>query len=471
MKLTFRGAVGDVTGSMHQLDVDNERFLLDCGLYQGRRSEARKRNRELPFPADSVTGVLLSHAHIDHSGNLPSLVRNGFSGPIYATPATADLCDKMLRDSAHIQEKDAEFLNRRRSRRRRIDPNLDPDAVEPLYTMVDAENTIPLFRQVDYKTPTVVSERLSYESYDAGHMLGSSSLVLHLKNGRNPLRLGFSGDIGRPGLPIIRDPQTPPPVDYLIMESTYGGRLHHSGQDVRQKLADIVRRTFERGGKVIVPAFAVGRTQQLVMLLNELTHEQKIPDAPIFVDSPLAVNVTEVFRAHPECYDAETREYLLDQRDPFAFGRLRYVRDVEESKALNDIPYPFIVLAASGMCEAGRILHHLRRHIPDPRNTVLITGYQAEHTLGRRILEGRREVSIFGDPTPLRAEVAKINELSGHADQNELLAWLKPLAPELKRVFLVHGEPSQSQALAEAIQERFGLDVVLPKPGQSFTLS
>ncbi|MEZ5363598.1 MAG: MBL fold metallo-hydrolase [Bryobacterales bacterium] len=463
--------MGDVTGSMHQVDVDGERFLLDCGLYQGRRSEARKRNRELPFPADSVAGVLLSHAHIDHSGNLPSLVRNGFSGPIYATPATADLCDKMLRDSAHIQEKDAEFLNRRRSRRRRLDPNLDPDAIEPLYTMVDAENTIPLFRQVGYKTPTVVSERLSYESYDAGHMLGSSSLVLHLKNGRNPLRLGFSGDVGRPGLPIIRDPQTPPPVDYLIMESTYGGRLHRAGQDVRQKLADVVRRTFERGGKVIVPAFAVGRTQQLVMLLNELTHEQKIPEAPIFVDSPLAVNVTEVFRAHPECYDAETREYLLDQRDPFAFGRLRYVRDVEESKALNDIPYPFIVLAASGMCEAGRILHHLRRHIPDPRNTVLITGYQAEHTLGRRILEGRREVPIFGDPTPLRAEVAKINELSGHADQHELLAWLKPLVPELKRIFLVHGEPAQSQALADAIGERFGVEAVLPKPGQSFTLS
>ena len=470
MKLTFRGAVGDVTGSMHQVDVDGQRFLLDCGLYQGRRAEARKRNRELPFPADSVNGVLLSHAHIDHSGNLPSLVRYGFSGPIYATPATADLCDKMLRDSAYIQEKDAEFLNRRRSRRRRIDPRLDPDAVEPIYTMEDAEKTIPLFRQVDYKTPTVLSERLSYESYDAGHMLGSSSVVLHLRKGRDPVRLGFSGDIGRPGLPIIRDPQTPPPVDYLIMESTYGGRLHRSGQDVKQKLADIVRRTFERGGKVIVPSFAVGRTQQLVLLLNQLTHEGHIPDAPIFVDSPLAVNVTEVFRAHPECYDAEARQYLLDQRDPFAFGRLRYVRDVEESKALNDIPYPFIVLAASGMCEAGRILHHLRRHIPDPRNTVLITGYQAEHTLGRRILEGRREVSIFGDPTPLRAQVEKLNELSGHADQSELVAWLKPLAGELKRIFLVHGETSQSEALAAAIRERFGVETLLPQAGQTFAL-
>ena len=448
MKLTFRGAVGDVTGSMHQIDVDGERFLLDCGLYQGRRKEARKRNRELPFAPDSIDAVLLSHAHIDHSGNLPSLVRGGFSGEIYTTSATVDLCDKMLRDSAYIQEKDAEYLNRRRSRRRRIDPGLNGDAVEPIYTMKDAEDTIPLFRAVDYKTPTVLSERLSYESYDAGHMLGSSSLVLHLRNGQNPIRLGFSGDIGRPGLPIIRDPQTPAPVDYLIMESTYGGRLHRRQQDVRQKLADVVRRTFERGGKVIVPAFAVGRTQQLVLLLNELTHEGRIPEAPIFVDSPLAVNVTEVFQEHPECYDADTREYLLDQRDPFAFGRLRYVRDVEESKALNDIPYPFIVLAASGMCEAGRILHHLKRYAPDPKSTVLITGYQAEHTLGRRILEGRREISIFGNSTPLRAEVAKLNELSGHADQRELLTWLEPLAPELKRIFLVHGDPAQSEALA-----------------------
>ena len=471
MKLTFRGAVGDVTGSMHQIDLDGERYLLDCGLYQGRRKEARKRNREMPFSPDSVSHVLLSHAHIDHSGNLPSLVRGGFSGGIYTTPATADLCDKMLRDSAHIQERDAEFLNRRRSRRRRIDPELDPEAVEPLYTMKDAENTIPLFQQVDYKTPTTLSERLSFESYDAGHMLGSSSLVLHVRNGRNPIRLGFSGDIGRPGLPIIRDPQTPAPVDYLIMESTYGGRLHRRSEDVRKKLADVVRRTFERGGKVIVPAFSVGRTQQLVLLLHELTHEGRIPEAPIFVDSPLAVNVTEVFREHPECYDADTREYLLDQRDPFAFGRLRYVRNVEESKALNDIPYPFIVLAASGMCEAGRILHHLRRYAPDPRSTVLITGYQAEHTLGRRILERRPEVKIFGDPTPLRAEVAKLNELSGHADQRELLAWLEPIAGELKKIFLVHGDPAQSQALADAIRERYDVEAILPEPGESFTLT
>ena len=471
MQLTFRGAVGDVTGSLHQLDVDGQRLLLECGLYQGRRAEARHRNRNFPFSCDSVHAVLLSHAHIDHSGNLPSLVRGGFAGPIYATSATVDLCGAMLRDSAHIQEKDAEFLNRRRSRRRRIDPQFDQETVEPLYTMEDAARTIPLFRRVDYKTPTILSERLSYESYDAGHMLGSSSLVLHLRNGRDPIRLAFSGDIGRPGLPIIRDPETPPPVDYLIMESTYGGRLHQRGEDVRQKLADVVRRTFERGGKVIVPSFAVGRTQQLVLLLHELAHEGRIPDAPIFIDSPLAVNVTEVYRAHPECFDADTRGYLLDQRDPFAFGRLRYVRDVEESKALNDIRYPYVVIAASGMCEGGRILHHLLRHIPDPRNTVLITGYQAEHTLGRRILEGRREVPIFGEPTRLRAEVVKINELSGHADQRELLAWLEPIASGLKRIFLVHGEPSQAEALAVAIRERFGVETLLPESGQTFTLA
>lgn len=471
MKLTFRGGVGAVTGSLHQIDVDGERVLLDCGLFQGKRAESRKRNREFPFPPESATRVVLSHAHIDHSGNLPSLVRGGYSGPIYATPATTDLCEAMLRDSAHIQEKDAEYLNRRRARRRRVDPGYDAGRVEPLYTKEDAEQALSLFRSVDYKTPTALTARLSFESYDAGHILGSSSVLLHMRNGRNPIRLVFSGDIGRPGLPIIRDPQPPKEADYLIMESTYGGRLHQREQDVKRRLTDIVRRVAGRGGKLIVPAFAVGRTQQLVLLLNELTNQGEIPDLPIYVDSPLATNATKVYKAHPECFDSETRAHLLDQREPFAFGRLRYVRDVEESKGLNEIPYPFIVISASGMCEAGRVLHHLRRHIPDDRSAVLITGYQAEHTLGRRLLERREEVSIFGDKIPLRAEVHKLNELSAHADQKELLEWLEPMASSLKRIFLVHGEPAQSEALAAVIGERYKIPVTLPAQGQSFDLT
>ena len=472
MKLTFRGAVETVTGSMHELTVDGQRILLDCGLFQGRRKEARERNSRLPFPGNAVDGVVLSHAHIDHSGNLPSLVKSGFWGPIYATPATVDLCDAMLKDSGHIHEKDAEFLNRRRSRWRRIDPNADGGPIEPLYTKQDAENTMPLFKRVDYRTPTALTETLSYESYDAGHMLGSSSVVLEQRNGRGAVRLLFSGDIGRPGLPIIRDPQPmPAEVDYLIIESTYGGRLHRAEGEVKDKLADTVRRTAERGGKLIVPSFAVGRAQQLVLLLHELTLERRIPELPIFVDSPLATNVTEVFRAHPECFDEETRKFLLEERDPFAFGRLRYTRNVEESKALNDLTYPFIVISASGMCESGRVLHHLKNSVPDPRNTVLITGYQAENTLGRKLLEKRHEVPIFGVPYRLRAEVVKLNELSGHADQRELLQWMKPFAHRLKGLFLVHGEREQSLAFQVAVKERYGLDAVLPAVGQTVELT
>lgn len=472
MKLTFRGAVETVTGSMHELTVDGQRILLDCGLFQGRRKEARERNSRLPFRGDSVDGVVLSHAHIDHSGNLPSLVKSGFSGPIHATPATVDLCDAMLKDSGHIHEKDAEFLNRRRSRRRRIDPDADGGEIEPLYTKQDAENTMPLFKRVDYRTTTALTETLRYEAYDAGHMLGSSSVVLHQRRGSGAVRLAFSGDVGRPGLPIIRDPQLlPADVDYLIIESTYGGRLHRGEGETKDKLAEIVKRTAERGGKLIVPSFAVGRTQQLVLLLHQLTLERRIPELPIFVDSPLATNVTEVFRAHPECYDAETRKFLLEEGDPFAFGRLRYTRSVEESKALNDLTYPFVVISASGMCESGRVLHHLRHNVSDPRNTVLITGYQAQHTLGHKLLEKRRDVPIFGVPVRLRADVVKLNELSGHADQRELLQWMQPFAKRLKGVFLVHGEREQSSAFQVAIKERYGLDAVLPEVGQTVELT
>lgn len=471
MRITFRGAARTVTGSQHQIDLDGKRFLLDCGLFQGRRKEARERNSRFAFEPSSVDAVVLSHAHIDHSGALPSLVKRGFEGPIFTTPATADLCRTMLLDSAHIQEKDAEYLNKRRKRRRRVDEDYEFDLVEPLYVKADAERTIQRFQEVDYREPTQLSERLSYECYDAGHILGSSAITLYVRNGPEPLRIVFSGDIGRPGLPIIRDPQKVPPADYLIMESTYGGRLHRQGQDVKAQLKRVVRQTVGGGGKLIVPAFAVGRTQQLVIMLNELMRDGEVPDVPVFVDSPLATNATQVYRDHPECYDAEAREHLLDQRDPFAFGRLRYTRDVQESKALNDISYPFIVIAASGMCEAGRILHHLRNYIPDPRNTVLITGFQAEHTLGRKLLERHAEVPIFGDPIPLRATVEKLNELSAHADQRELLQWLEPITPKLKRIFLVHGEPEQAELLARAIKERYDIEASIPGPGDTFEIS
>lgn len=470
MRLTFRGAARSVTGSMHELQIDGRRYLLDCGLYQGRRRESYDRNRRLPVPGASVDGVVLSHCHIDHSGNLPSLVKNGFEGPIYSTYATVDLCRSMLPDSAHIQEKDAEFVNKRHERRHSLLKNHEYEPVEPLYTAADVERTLPLFEGVAYRAPTRLNDRLIYEAYDAGHVLGSSSLVLtHERNGR-AVTLAFSGDVGRRNLPIIRDPQPLPPVDYLIMESTYGNRLHKSDEIVVQKIAKVVHRTAERGGRVIVPAFAVGRTQQLVLILHQLTESRQIPPIPIYVDSPLAVNVTEVFRRHTECYNAETAEFLWDGQDPFGFQRLRYVRDVSESKALNDLRGPFVVISASGMCETGRILHHLRNGIEDPRNTILITGFQAEHTLGRKLVDRHLEVSIFGEPMRVRAEVVTLNDLSGHADQGELLRWIKPIAPRLRRVFLVHGEPEQSEPLAAMLREFLGLDTVVPSAGDSFEL-
>jgi metallo-beta-lactamase family protein len=471
MKITFWGAVGTVTGSMHEVRIGGGNYILDCGLYQGRRKEARERNANLPFRADSIEAVVLSHAHIDHSGNLPTLVKNGFQGPIYATPATVDLCVPMLRDSAHIQEKDAQFVTKRFHRRRALDPEAKDGAVPPLYSAEDAEATLPLFRPVQLSTEHELGPGASYQAINAGHMLGSSAVVVSERVNGKELRLGFSGDLGRPGLPIIRDPAPLPEVDWLILESTYGGRLHKDDEVVINKLASVVERTCARGGKIIVPAFAVGRTQQLVLLLHELFDSGRIPRIPIFVDSPLAVETTEVFRKHSELYDEEAAQFLSKGEDPFGFKRLRYIRDVNESKALNDLRGPFLVISASGMCEAGRILHHLRNNIENPRNTILITGFQAENTLGRKLVDKQQEVAIFGEPMRVRAEVETINELSGHADQREILEWIKPVVKKLQRIFLVHGEPTQSAALAQAIHDRYGIEPVIPTRGQSFDLN
>jgi metallo-beta-lactamase family protein len=445
---------------MHVLEADGKRYLLDCGMFQGRRKEAEKRNRDFPFAASSIDAVVLSHAHIDHSGRLPLLVKSGFHGPIYTTPATIDLCDAMLRDTGHIAESDAEFVNRKHP---------DDPPVEPLYTVEDAAEAMQYFRPVPLHKPTNLGGKLTMESYDAGHILGSSSIVLT----DGMVRLAFSGDVGRPGLPIIRDPEPLPPVDYLIMESTYGGRKHPQSSEAIGQLAAIVNRTVGRGGRLIVPAFAVGRTQQLVLMLHQLMNEKRIPSLPIFVDSPLAVNVTDVFRAHPECFNEETNEFLHggnDGNDPFGFKRLTYIRDVNESKKLNDRKGPFLVISASGMCEAGRILHHLRNGIGDSRNTILLTGYQAENTLGRKLHDGWKTVRIFGIPAQVEAEVAALEALSAHADAGELLDWMKPMAASLKKVFLVHGEPEQSAALAESIHARYGLEAIPAAAGRNFQL-
>jgi metallo-beta-lactamase family protein len=463
MKLIFWGAARTVTGSMHQLAADGKSYLLDCGMYQGHRKDAEQRNRHFPFPPSSIEAVLLSHAHIDHSGNLPLLVKNGFSGPIYATPATADLAEPMLLDTAHIQEKDVEFLNKRKQLR-------GEGEIEPLYTTEDAEQTLPLFQQVPYYTPKQLSANLSYEAHDAGHILGSSTILLRSTESGREVRLLFSGDVGRPSLPIIRNPEPPPAAEYLIMESTYGGRSHEEEGLVKEKLADVVNRTAARGGKLIVPAFAVGRAQQLALLLHELSDENRIPNIPAFVDSPLAVRVTEVFRKHPECFNDQTRQFLDNGIDPFGFTRLTYIQEASESKKLNSLSGPCIIISPSGMCEAGRILHHLRNNLDNPRTTVLITGYQAENTLGRKLLDGWPEVKVFGEPIRVRASIESLQALSAHADQGELITWMKPLAGTLKKVFLVHGEPVAAEALQTAIQHEYGVETVLPGWGESFPL-
>jgi len=464
MKLTFWGAARTVTGSMHEVTVDGQRWLLDCGLYQGRRQEAFERNRNLPFPARNISGVVLSHAHIDHSGNLPTLGKAGFSGSVYAAPGTGDLCDAMLRDSAFLQEKDAEFVNKRQSRRR------NGKEIDPLYRIEDAAKIMEAFHKVPYREERALSDSLGFEFSDAGHLLGSAvTRIEHRHNGRR-VRLVFSGDLGRKGMPLLRDPEPCPEGDYLILESTYGGRLHKEEAAVEEKLAGVVNRTAERGGKVIIPAFAVGRTQQIVWMLHQLSDRNAIPRIPVFVDSPLAINATEVFRRHRECYDEETARFLEQGEDPLSFGMLKYIREAADSKKLNDLHGPMIIISASGMCEAGRILHHLRNNIGDPRNTVLIVGFQAEHTLGRKLVEEHQEVPIFGEPMRLRAQVVTINELSGHADRKGLVEWIQPVARGFRRVFLVHGELAEAEVLASLIRVSCGLDVVIPQRGQSFGL-
>ncbi|MDX1494338.1 MAG: MBL fold metallo-hydrolase, partial [Longimicrobiales bacterium] len=448
MRLTFWGAAQTVTGSLHMLEVEGGRLFMDCGLYQGRRSEARQFNNEFPADPRTVDAVLLSHAHIDHSGLLPKLYREGFRGRVFATPATRDLCASMLPDSAHIQEKDAEWVNRRERRQGR-------DRVEPLYDQADAAGVMEHFEDVGYRERFTPLPGVQVEYRDAGHILGSASMMLTVQEGGRTVKVGFTGDVGRPERPILRDPQPMEDCDYLICESTYGGRVHEPRDQAKQRLAHVVGHTARRGGKVIIPAFAVGRTQEIVHRLDELANAGQLPDIPVYVDSPLAVNVTDVFRRHPECYDDALLEYMEDDADPFGFRRLTYIRDVEESKKLNTSRLPMVIISASGMCEAGRILHHLRNNVEDPRNTVMIVGYCAPHTLGRRIVERRREIKIFGEPHRLRAEVEVMNAYSAHADEPELVDFVSQMDPKrMKRVFLVHGDPARQLALYDALSEK-----------------
>jgi metallo-beta-lactamase family protein len=448
MKITFHGAAQTVTGSRHMVSLNGHRILLDCGLFQGRRKETYSRNLNFTFEPTSVDAVILSHAHIDHCGNLPNLVKQGFDGPIHATHATAHLTDIMTKDSAHIQEADADYVNKKRARR-------GEEPIEPLYTIEDAVQAAKHLVRQDYQASFEAAPGMVATLVDAGHILGSAGIVLELEEKGRKVRLMFSGDIGRLDLPILRDPVLPENVDYLIMECTYGDRSHNPPNKAYDDLRAVVSRTVARGGKVIIPAFAVGRTQTLVYYLHQMIERQEIPRIPVFVDSPLAINVTEIFRAHPECFDEETLEFMM--MDPhgsvFGFDMLTYTRSVEESKAINDLDEPTIIISASGMAEVGRILHHLRNNIHDRRNTVLITSWMAPHTLGRRLVEGRKKVKIFGEKHRVVAEVVKINGLSAHADQDFLLTYALAVKDCVKRIFLVHGEKKPAQVLKKKLIE------------------
>ncbi len=467
MKVQFLGAVRTVTGSMHLLTVNGSRILLDCGLVQGRRKESFERNRNLPFDPKTIDTMILSHAHIDHSGNIPSLVKNGFRGNIFTTPASRDLCSAMLRDAGHIQEQDTIYVNKQRARR-------GQEPLEPLYTVEDATASLGNFVSLGYDRPLLVSPGVTLSFRDAGHILGSAVTVLDIQEGDEQTRLVFSGDLGRAGKPILRDPQLVDDVDYLIIESTYGDRRHPPIETTDEALKDVVLKTYRRGGKVIVPAFSVGRTQELVYALHRLIKARDLPELPIFVDSPLSVNVTEIFRLHPECYDEELKEFMADNhyRDPFGFQRLTYIRSVEQSKELNFLQDPAIIISASGMCEAGRILHHLKNNIEDPRNTVLIVGWQSPYTLGRRLVEHKPKVKIFGEEYRLNADVETINGFSAHADRDGLQDYVRQLGAErLKGVFVVHGEEPASLAAASSFRDIGAQNTVVPQPGEEIQLS
>jgi metallo-beta-lactamase family protein len=457
--VTFWGATRTVTGSMHRVDACGRVLLLDCGLFQGPRSESYHRNRDFPFRPRDVDAVILSHAHIDHCGNLPNLVRQGFAGPIYCTPATRSLAAVMLGDAAKIQEEDAAYLNRKRQKG---DPH-----IEPLYDGRDVYRTLLRLRPVPYDTPVDIAQGLRATFVEAGHLLGSAMVHLRIDGPGGERRLTFTGDLGRPGLPILRDPAPVPPAECLISESTYGGHTHEPVDETAERLGEVVRRTADRGGKLLIPAFSVGRTQTIVYFLHQLISAGRLPDLPVYVDSPMAARATEVFRSHPDCFDDEARQLFEEHPELFGEQHIRYIEKVDESIALNGRPGPCVIVSASGMCEAGRILHHLKHNIEDPRSTVLIAGYQAEGTLGRRLVERRPEVRILGRLFALKAEVVVLNGLSSHADHADLLRSLGPLTGTAQRVRLVHGEPGRAAALADGLRAAGFADVAVPDRGES----
>ena len=526
MQVSFHGAAREVTGSMHMLCTNSDRVLLDCGLHQGRRKESAAKNRILPFDPRIITNVVLSHAHIDHSGRIPVLTKGGFAGRILCTRATGAVCEYLLPDSGHIQESDADYLNyklvrstlaemqksarakkiskrrlkeikrilkknRHKLNREKINTLIARhrlDGVEPLYTQEDASAALSQFDSYPYRYPVEIGKNMTCSFYDAGHILGSAVSIIKVRENGRTYRIGFTGDLGRFQKPIINDPtlafeEDDRKLDLLIMESTYGNRLHEPVKDLKPHLEKVLSETFDRHGTVLIPSFAFGRTQEVLYYLHELYEENGVPQVPVFVDSPLAVNLTRVFAEHPEVYDQDTHTSFLQKgKNPFSFQGVRFVRTVEESMALNRKEGPHIVLSASGMCEAGRILHHLRYKIHNPTTTILIVGYQAQHTLGRRLLEQGKayaESGRKGDPPllrflnktyPLKAHVTSLGGFSAHGDRNEMTRFLKDSNLEVKKIAIVHGEEDQAEAFSDYLRNQ-GYGVTVPRAGETIRIA
>jgi metallo-beta-lactamase family protein len=467
IELEFIGGARGVTGSKHILRTSRAAVLLDCGMFQGHRRESNERNRSLGIPINEIDAAVLSHAHIDHAGLLPLLYKKGYRGPVYATPATRDLCTPMLLDAAMIQEADAKHIRKLIER-----DGLDMEPAEPLYNHEDVTGLLGLLVGLPYRRPLAIAPGITLKLLDAGHVLGSSIVTLDVEDDGNRVKVAYAVDLGRKGLPILRAPETPGGVNCLIMESTYGDRHHSPIEEVDSALAEAVNRTIKRGGKILIPAFALERAQEVVYALKRLRAAHKVPTVPVYVDSPLTVKLTDVFKMHPECYDKKTYAQLVSGDPPFEFDGLHYVSDKEESKAIAAQPDPCIVIAASGMCEAGRILHHLREGIEDHRNTILIVGFQAQHTLGRRIVEHQREVKVFGVMRRLVAEVVVLNGFSAHADQKDLLEFTEDVRNQgkLRQLMLVHGEAPAQAALMAKLTERGYTTVTAPGPGDRIRL-
>lgn len=465
MKLTIYGAAQTVTGSKYLMQINGKRLLLECGFFQGKRAETYDKNLKFPFDPHSIDAMILSHAHIDHSGNLPNLIKSGYAGPIYTTPASSLLADIMLQDSGHIQEYDVEYVNRKRAKK-------GEPPVQPIYTQEDAKKVAGHFVTKEYKEAFSPIPGVTAHLVDAGHILGSAAIVLDIQEDGHSYRFWFSGDIGRNKLPLLVDPVLPDHVDYLMMECTYGDKPHSDPEDAYREFRDVVARTTKRGGKVIIPAFAVGRTQEIVYSLNRMFSDGELKPVPVFVDSPLAVNASKIFRAHTEYFDDETQKFIQQGRHPaLDFPMLTYIQSVDESKKLNERNDPMIIISASGMAENGRILHHLKNNIEDPRNTVTIVGWQAPYTLGRRLADREREVKIFGDVYQRRAEIATIGGLSAHGGQDMLVRYAKAAGSAVKKIILVHGEPDAESALVKKFEENNLAPVEYPEEGAVIELS